>query len=97
MTQDDHERNEAKLLEILNILARINPKIYEACANPIVFGQELAELEEKYEDVVMMEQNGQWMMTVPALLATVTEILCGKKISFVVDEDTGETKGFAWV
>jgi len=97
MTQDDHEKNEAKLLEVLNKLAQINPKIYDACSLPIVFGDELAELEEKYEDIVLMQKDGQWVMTVPALIATMTEILCGKKISFVVDEETGETKGFAWV
>lgn len=97
MIQDDHEVNEAKLMEVLNKLAKINPKIYNACSIPIVFGDALAELEEKYEDVVMIKQDDQWVMTVPALIATMTEILCGKKISFVVDEETGETKGFAWV
>lgn len=96
MTTDDHEIAEAKLLEIMNTLARINPNIYKACAHPIAFGKELSNLEKRHDEVCIAPLDGEWVMSVPALISTITQVLCGRKLAFSVDENE-KTIGFQWL
>ena len=96
MLIEDHDRDEARLMKLMNLLAKINPNIYKECSIPIASGDNLAKLEEEFPELVIAKEDEQWTMTVPALIATITDILCDKKLAFQVDKNH-LTKGFLWL
>jgi len=91
----------ARLLDLLNKLAKIEPKLYNNCSW-IAIGAEhdeaLRDLERAFPELVLKDHPDGYgcELTVPALLATITYTLCGERLCFHVDPDTFDTAGFGW-
>jgi hypothetical protein len=64
---------------------------------PIVLGEELAELEKEYPELVITKKDDNWVMTIPSLLATITSVLCNKKLAFQYNKEKETTVGFEWL
>lgn len=103
--EGEMERRRERLLALLNAL-NSHPdfgNIYESIGKDLVFhwGPEKAEkdkileIEEEFPELGLDERDGGYAITVASLLATITDVLCGKRMGFVQEAD-GSTSGFAW-
>lgn len=87
-----------RLIELLNKLAEIEPNIYKQCSHIVVdveHDSALRDLEKEYPELGLL-CTPACCVTVASLLATITEIFCGERLCFHVDEDTLETLDFGW-
>jgi len=99
MTDIGMEQRKERLIELLTKLAKIEPAIYSKCSQEAVGPEHdkvLVELEGEYPELGLHKHaNGKFRVTFPSLLATVTDILCGERICFNLDDDA-QTEGFGW-
>jgi len=93
----NNSAKEERLIDLLNKLSDINPKIYQVCSIPVASGEELAELEKEYPELVITKKDDNWVMTIPSLLATITSVLCNKKLAFQYNKKEDTTIGFEWL
>lgn len=94
--------NEDKLLEILNKMIKVlDPiKFEDLNMDFIATDQEgLLALEKEYDEVGLKhkdyDKNKEVCSSVAALIATITDILVGKRLAFQID-DEGIVTGFQW-
>jgi len=103
--EGEMERRRERLLALLNALA-VHPdfgRIYDSTGRDLVFhwGPEKEEkdailaIEEEFPELGLDERDGGYAITVASLLATVTDVLCGKRLGFIQEAD-GRTSGFTW-
>ena len=96
------EKRKERLIGLMNRLAQIEPSIYCKCCHEVVGTEHekvLIELEKEYPELGLhrREPGEKFRVTFPSLLATVTDILCGKRICFNVDDKhLSKTEGFRW-
>lgn len=102
MKDIDMEKRKERLIELMNRLARIEPAIYHKCCHEVLGTEHekvLIELEKEYPELGLhrLGLGNKFKVTFPSLLATVTDILCGERMCFNIDDDSWlVTKGFGW-
>ena len=96
--------NEDKLLEILNKMIRVlDPiKFEDLNMDFSATDQEgLLALEKEHNEVGIKhkdnDKNKEVCSSVAALIATITDVLVGKRLAFILDLDTGIVTGFQWL
>ena len=94
--------SEEKLLEVLNKLIKVLDPIEFADLNIDLYAVDqegLLTLEQEYSEVgVKCEDNDktkEFCLSTAALIATITDILVGKRLAFQID-DSGIIVGFQW-
>ena len=96
------EKRKERLIGLMNRLAKIEPSIYCKCCHEVIgteYEEVLIELEKEYPELGLYrrEPGEKFRVTFPSLLATVTDILCGERICFNVNnKHLSMTEGFGW-
>lgn len=83
-----------ELITILNrIIEQCEPLRYEDF-NKVIKGKDLEALEASNPKVGITFRDGDCCVTTLSLIATITDYLCDKRLSFIVDD--GFIKGVQW-
>jgi hypothetical protein len=94
---------EKYLLEVLNSMLSCLPEITYSEFNRMFIASDklkLMEYEQKYNELGLTksdENNNDWdAVSTLSIIATITDILCGKRLAIVCDEDTFIIKSFTF-
>lgn len=100
---DEEINRPQRLLDILNTIVKLpgGNNLYAEMGSvrmPEVAEETALELEERFPELGIKLSAGHYYITVASLFATITDVLCGKRLAFQVKEEGEQiiTKGFQW-
>ena len=94
--------NTEKLIDILNALVKnLDPITFDEFNTTLTaVDQDGLLLSEKEFDQIGIKlkpgSETEFCSSTAALIATITDVLVGKRLAFIVDDDTGVVTGFQW-